>query len=617
MRDSVKMLFKYALVVMALALSACANVLPQYAKDMPYPVKHQVSLPRHEDAPLVRLFEKLQGEHQQSLESQPIIKDKVHMDKAMPKKTPDLRGLVKEHLLEHHADVAVQGGARGDSDSAMYPLSNGVEAFAARSALIKNAKYSLDLQYYTLQKGLSSRLLLREIVTAADRGVRVRILLDDREHLGRDTEMLMLNAHPNIEVRLFNPVKRYRSNVVSRWVVFLSNLNTLRRRMHIKMWLADGVLGITGGRNLGDRYFNAGDEDNFTDMDVMLGGAVVDKMQAGFDSYWNSEQVLPVDAFDSHREEMRREQISQMIFRTNRLTQLERVSRHPYLQALKDTEQELLPIVLSKVTWGQVDFLMDPPSKITRLSDPVDIRLPERGVIRPSTPVFDSLIRAMSQAKSEVLIVSPYFLPGDELTQFLINLHDTGIRITVLTNSLQSNDVPVVHGHYDYYRDRLLQAGIAVYELRGYPDVPAQPQWRHPMFSIKGSRTALHSKVVVIDGQTSFVGSMNLDPCSVTGNTEAGVLIAQPVFAAQLRQLFFTQLEPKYSFEVRQTQVQNKVQNKGENQIKTHWYLGAEPAMDETPTMQNTSGTTITNEPGSLWRKVQKYIGSWLPEHYL
>ena len=152
-----------------------------------------------------------------------------------------------------------------------------------------------------------------------------------------------------------------------------------------------------------------------------------------------------------------------------------------------------------------------------------------------------------------------------------------------------------------------------MYELRGYPDVPAQPQWRHPMFSIKGSRTALHSKVVVIDGQTSFVGSMNLDPCSVTGNTEAGVLIAQPVFAAQLRQLFFTQLEPKYSFELRQTQVQNQ----GENQIKTHWYLGAEPAMDETPTMQNTSGTTFTNEPGSVWRKVQKYIGSWLPEHYL
>jgi putative cardiolipin synthase len=375
--------------------------------------------------------------------------------------------------------------------------------------------------------------------------------------------------------------------------------------MHIKMWLADGVLGITGGRNLGDRYFNAGDADNFSDMDVLLGGAVVDKMQSGFDDYWNSDQVMSVDVLDSRHIDIRREQISQMIFRTNQLTQLERVSRHPYLQALKDTEQEMLPAILSKVTWGKVDFLMDPPSKINTYPDPALITLPDEAEIRPNTPVFDHLLQAMSQAKKEVLIVSPYFLPGDELTQFLINLHHTGIDITILSNSLQSNDVPVVNGHYDYYRDRLLQAGIAFYELRGYPDVPAQPQWRHPIFSIKGSRTALHSKVVVIDGQTSFVGSMNLDHCSVTGNTEVGVLIHQAGFAAQLRQLFLTQLEPKYSFEMRQ------------NQGKTYWYLAAEPNLDETHTMQDTKGQTFTNEPGSLWRKLQKYIGTWLPEHYM
>ncbi|MBS1175445.1 MAG: clsC [Burkholderiaceae bacterium] len=581
---------------MLLLLSACANVLPQHLKNAPYSQPHQTSLPKFSDAPLVQLFEQKQQAHNRISLNQPIQSANLPMDTAMPKKLPNLRGLINERMAERTGEAA---------DSAVYPLSNGVEAFAARSALIKHAKYSLDLQYYTLQKGLSSRLLLREVVIAADRGVRVRILLDDREQLGRDKEMLVLNAHPNIEVRLFNPIKRYRSNIVSRWMVFLSNLSSLRRRMHIKMWLADGVLGITGGRNLGDRYFNAGDADNFSDMDVLLGGTVVDKMQAGFDDYWNSEQVMSVDAFDSQHIDMRREQISQMIFSTSKLTQLERVSRHPYLQALKDTEQEMLPIVLSKVTWGQVEFLIDPPSKINHYPDPAHISLSEDGEIRMDTPVFDNLIRAMSQAKKEVLIVSPYFLPGDELTQFLINLHNAGVRITILSNSLQSNDVPVVNGHYDYYRDRLLQAGIAMYELRGYPDVPAQPQWRHPIFSIKGSRTALHSKVVVIDGQTSFVGSMNLDPCSVTGNTEVGVLIQQPAFAEQMRQLFLTQLDPKYSFEMRQ------------NQGKTVWYLGAESNLDETQTMRHISGTTLKNEPGSLWRKLQKYIGTWLPEHYM
>gem|GEM_PF-33524 len=600
MRDSVRICRSMSVVWMLLLLSACANVLPQHLKNTPSSQSHQTSLPKFSDAPLVQLFQKQQDQHNQSSDTQPVNTHKP-MDTIMPKKLRDLRGLVNEHLHGRMGDAVAQAGV----DSAIYPLSNGIEAFAARSALIKNAKYSLDLQYYTLQKGLSSRLLLREVVIAADRGVRVRILLDDREQLGRDKEMLMLNAHPNIEVRLFNPIKRYRSNIVSRWVVFLSNLSSLRRRMHIKMWLADGVLGITGGRNLGDRYFNAGDADNFSDMDVLLGGAVVDKMQAGFDDYWNSEQVMSVDAFDAQHLELRREQISRMLLSTSRLTQLERVSRHPYLQALKDTEQEMLPFVLSKVTWGQVDFFMDPPSKIKHYPDPAHISLSSGGEIRPNTLVFDNLIRAMSQAKKEILIVSPYFLPGDELTQFLIDLHNTGIRINILTNSLQSNDVPVVNGHYDYYRDRLLQAGIVMYELRGYPDVPALPQWRHPIFSIKGSRTALHSKVVVIDGQTSFVGSMNLDPCSVTGNTEVGVLIRQPAFAEQMRQLFFTQLEPKFSFELRQIQG------------KTVWYLGGDSNLDETQPERSRTGTVFTNEPGSLWRKLQKYIGGWLPEHYM
>lgn len=371
------------------------------------------------------------------------------------------------------------------------------------------------------------------------------------------------------------------------------------------MWLADGVLGITGGRNLGDRYFNAGEADNFSDMDVLLGGGVVDQMQAGFDAYWNSEQVMSVDAFDAQHLDMRREQISRMLFSTSRLTQLERVSRHPYLQALSDTEQEMLPIALSKLTWGRVEFFMDPPSKIKSIPNPAYVSLPKNDEIRANTPVFDHLVAAMSKAKEEVLIVSPYFLPGDELMDFLIHLHNNGIRITILSNSLQSNDVPVVNGHYDYYRDRLLQAGIAMYELRGYPDVPAQPQWRHPIFSIKGSRTALHSKVVVIDGQITFVGSMNLDHCSVTGNTEVGVLIHQAEFAQQIRQLFFTQLSPKYSFEMRQ------------QEGKTYWYLGAEPSLDEAPASTKDAGTVFHNEPGSVWRKLQKYIGSWLPEHYM
>ena len=581
------------LATLSVQLTGCANHFP--VGMLVRPLQRSESLPIQSDAPLVQMVHSAQKKHQHA-RAQSGGSAQNHSEHAGASVPPTERANVMDSVRSNIPSV---------EDSAVYPLANGVEAFAARSALIKNAQYSLDLQYYNMEKGLSTRLLLREIVAAAERGVRVRVLLDDREQLGRDKEMLILNAHPNIEVRVFNPIKKFRANLVTRWAVFLSNLSTLRRRMHIKMWLADGVLGITGGRNLSDRYFNAGEEDNFSDMDVLLAGRAVTDMQHGFDAYWNSAQVMAVDDFDGQYQSWRRDQIAKMLLSTSRLTRKERVQRHPYLQVLKQTEDTMLSDVVAKMTWGKVAFLMDPPDKITRAPEPPTISLSKEGV-RRDTPVFDRLIEAMGRAKNEVLVVSPYFLPGDELTDFLIQLRERGVRVVLLSNSLQSNDVPVIHGHYDYYRDRLLAGGVEVYELRGYPDVAPEPQWRHPIFSIRGSRTALHSKVVVIDGQESFVGSMNLDHCSVTGNTEAGVLIEQQSFSQQLRQLVLNQLNPRFSFQLRQ-----------DAQGKTYWFLGSDSATDEAGGTSAPSGTKITREPGSFWRKLQKQVGAWLPEHYM
>ena len=596
LRQRVSLLTVLLSLMFIMLLTGCANNYPSGM--VVRPLERSESLPIQPNAPLVRLVQAEQKNYEQrriaALKTSKMQSE--HVDsKAFTITT-------KSSVMNPVSSVNIPAL----DDSAVYPLANGVEAFAARSALIKNAQNSLDLQYYNLEKGLSTRLLLREVVDAAERGVRVRVLLDDREQLGRDKEMLILNAHPNIEVRMFNPIKKFRANFVTRWVVFLSNLSTLRRRMHIKMWLADGVLGITGGRNLSDRYFNAGEADNFSDMDVLLAGHVLGDMQKGFDTYWNSAQVMAVDDFDAKYMDLRREQIAKMLLSTSRLTRKERVQRHPYLQALRQAEDAFLSDVMPKMNWGKVSFLMDPPDKITRPPDPATISLTQSESVRPDTVVFDHLINAMSRAKHEVLIVNPYFLPGDELLDFLVQLQQRGVNVTILSNSLESNDVPVIHGHYDYYRDRLLAAGIAVYELRGYPDVPREPQWRHPIFSIRGSRTALHSKVVVIDGQVSFVGSMNLDHCSVTGNTEVGALIEQPQFSEQLRQLVLTQLNPRYSYQMRQ-----------DEQGRTYWFLGFDDATDEAANTTHSGGQKITREPGSFWRHVQKYVGSLLPEHYM
>ena len=604
-------------MLLTMTLSGCANMLP--SNEVLPPKIYSGSLTAPKDAPLVQLVG--HARQQSLLNAGSAARNnepkRVHQNKsiqiAQPLKRSSENSFVDLETVMDKTDISFDdvlaqtaSPASSSGDSAVYPLYDGIEAFAARSAFIKNASSSLDLQYYNLERGLSTRLLLREIVEAAERGVRVRILLDDRGQLGRDKDMLILNAHPNIEVRVYNPIKRFRGNLVTRWAVFLSNLSTLRRRMHIKMWLADGVLGITGGRNLGDRYFNAGEDDNFSDMDVLIAGRAVNDMQQGFDQYWNSDQVIPMDYFDAKHLSLRREQISKMLFNTSRLTRKERVQRHPYLQVLKQTEDSMLDEVVRKMVWGSVDFVMDPANKITVPAEPPMISLAKEGEIRSNMPVFDRLHQAMTQAQKEVFIVSPYFVPGDELVESIISLQKRGVRVILLTNSLESNDVPVVNGHYDQYRDRLLAAGVAVYEMRGYPDVAPEPKWRHPIFSIRGSRTALHSKVVLIDGKVSFVGSMNLDHCSVTGNTEVGAFIAQPVFTERLRQLFLMQLRSQYSYQVRL-----------DENNKAYWYLQSSPKQGEFTADQPASDRKITREPGSAWRHLQKNVGSWFPEHYM
>lgn len=491
------------------------------------------------------------------------------------------KSLVKKRASASLADLLKQSNPHSTAagESGIYPLTDGVEAFAMRATLIKNAQHSLDLQYYSLHKGLSSRLLIRDLVRAADRGVQVRILIDDMNMLGRDHEMTIFSAHPNISVRMYNPVRRFRATAVSRIVMFAFNLKTLQRRMHNKVWIADNTLAITGGRNIGDRYFNASSSDNFADLDVLVGGQVVADMQASFDQYWQAPEVLPVEAFEKNPAGDV-VAIQKMIFKTNALTRKERVARHPYLNALNESETHILPRVLPQMLWGQIDFFADAPDKINQSPPSMLVQINPSG----SVP-FDALLPYIQNAKKEVLIVSPYFIPGDGFTQVLSDLMARGVRVILFSNSLESNDVPLVNGPYGRYRKTLLQAGLELYELRGFPDVPKEPQWRLPFFSWNGSRIALHSKAVVIDGETSFVGSMNIDPRSLVWNTELGLIAHSDAFAKQLRAGFFSAFEPRYSYKVTL-----------DGQGRLNW---SAPIEGLPPTRV---------EPGNLWRRLQRNI---------
>ncbi|TDR32969.1 phospholipase D-like domain-containing protein [Hydromonas duriensis] len=584
------MLKGVALWACVCVLSGCASVLPE-----PYTPVFEATRTVDANAPLVQMVRRVQPKaaHVQLAPTQ---------SESMKKKQQSLSMRLEQAVPQVEANA-----------SGIYPLADGVQAFAVRNALIKNVTHTLDLQYYSLHTGLSSRLLIRELVKAADRGVRIRILIDDMDTLGRDKEMTVLAAHDNIEVRIFNPIRRFRGTVLSRNLMLVANLSTQHRRMHNKVWLADGVLGITGGRNIGDRYFNANESDNFSDLDVLLSGAVVGQMQRSFDEFWNSNNAIPVELFEKAPQVSTKEDIQKMIFKTNALTRKERVARHPYLSALNEAENHVLPDILPKLLWGGIDFYSDAPTKVTTPPAQKDVRIPNEADVQSSgSAMFDALVSKIQQAKREVIIASPYFLPGDDFIQLLQGLVKKGVAVTLLSNSLESNDVPLVNGPYSRYRKPLLEAGVKIYELKGFPNVGATPQWRHPIFSWKGSRTALHSKAAVIDGEVSYVGSMNLDPRSVVWNTEAGILSRQPDFAKNVRNALLNAMSLDYSYAV-------ILNHKGQLEWRTNENSGGAQSPVEMiqPEPAMNGGRVILRERGNFWRRLQRNIGACLPENFL
>jgi len=404
----------------------------------------------------------------------------------------------------------------------MVLLANNLDAFSARAITARNAARSLDLQYYIWHNDLTGKMLLYEVLHAADRGVRVRLLLDDLNAHDKDSELAVLDRHPNIEVRLFNP-SRGRRNSFLRGLEMLTRGFTLSRRMHNKIWLADGRIAIVGGRNVGNEYFDASDLTNFFDVDLMLFGEAVTETEAIFDAFWNSAAVIPLEALVDADEA--------------NLVGLRKVSEEgaalleeaqPYLQHLREAAgtSKLFQSDRTIYWTSEVHVYSDPPEKVS--GDDQDVWL------------FNYLVPAWGSAEKELLMISPYFVPGENGTQGLRRLQEKGVDVRILTNSLAATDVILVHGGYAPYRRPLLESGIALYEL-----VPDGPQ-DHSLLGSSG--TSLHTKAFMVDGKISFVGSFNFDPRSIKLNTEMGVLFQQPEITRELLEGFASRTSPEYSY---------------------------------------------------------------------
>jgi putative cardiolipin synthase len=384
-------------------------------------------------------------------------------------------------------------------ESGVHPLISGTDALAARLLLIDAAERSIDVQYYFIRDDTTGSIFAERLLHAADRGVRVRVLIDDLS-AGDDDALIAFDTIPNLEIRVFNPLAERKL----RGLDFLTDFPRVNRRMHNKSFIADNQVAIVGGRNIGDEYFEAGPDLDFNDLDLLAVGPVVREVSAAFDAYWNSEQAVPIaaladDGDSADLADLRREL----------MVLAEEALSSPYAAALSNTafienlEEGTLPLY-----WGEAQVLYDLPEKVTASTNDLGAHLELQ-----LRPILDT-------ARSEIFFISPYFVPGEWGLEYFRILREKQLRIVVITNSLATTDVSVVHAGYAPYRRALLEEGVELYELK--PN--ALNRWRGQSKETETAPVSLHTKAFVVDRGLLFVGSLNLDPRSFQHNTEMGIL---------------------------------------------------------------------------------------------
>lgn len=450
------------------------------------------------------------------------------------------------------AQLAAHAGMAG-----IFPLRDAHAAFAARMDLIRSAQRTLDIQYYIWRNDLTGTLLLEEIHEAADRGVRVRLLLDD---LGTpaslDPTLAALEAHPNIEVRLFNPFLVRNPKLVG----FVTDFRRANRRMHNKSLTADSVATILGGRNIGDEYFDATDGVVFSDLDVLAVGSAATDVATDFDRYWASMSAYPLERILPGADAGQLDMLAR---------KAKAIERNPaagiYLDALRgpDVVHKILDNTLP-FYWARTEMISDDPAKGLNNAPPEAL-------------ISHQLRSMLGEPTRELDLVSPYFVPAASGSEYLVALAARGVDVRVLTNALEATDVAAVHSGYVKRRRELLAGGVHLYELRRSPDSGHKKEQSPGPFGSSGS--SLHAKTFVVDARRVFVGSFNFDPRSAHLNTELGLVIDSPELASLIEATFLA-LVPQVAYTVR-LDTNNRiywVERNGDHEIRhleepnTTWY---------------------------------------------
>ena len=435
---------------------------------------------------------------------------------------PTLEGRTPSTALTDTADTplgqyVLKANPGDDSKSGIYPLASPQESFAARALLARAARRSLDVQYYIWHGDSSGYLLFEECWEAAERGVRVRLLIDDNNTEGLDETLAALDSHANVEVRLFNPF----ANRSMRMLGYLTDFGRLNRRMHNKSLTADTQITIVGGRNIGDEYFALGEGMVFADLDVIAAGRVARDVANAFDLYWNSDSSYPAESIVGKATPGAVPDLKARFAATRSSPEAAQ-----YLDALKRTRLiEALVADELVLEWATTHLVYDEPTKVL-------------GDVPASDLMFPRLQQVLGNPEREIDLISPYFVPGEAGTQALSAYPKRGVKLRVLTNSLAATDVGAVHAGYAKRREELLSSGVTLYELK--PD-PLEAEAREKSKSKSGgsgaggsSAASLHAKTFSVDRNRAFVGSFNFDPRSYNLNTELGVVIESPKLAESI-----------------------------------------------------------------------------------
>jgi putative cardiolipin synthase len=451
---------------------------------------------------------------------------------------PSLDGVEPSYALPPPDNVAPEAALMRDLErepgrSGVRLVEQNALAFAYRAATAVAAGRSIDVQYYIWHDDLTGRLLAAELMRAAERGVRVRVLVDDIDARAKHELFRVADQHPNVEVRIFNPFYS-RSGALGFAGEWLTRADRLNRRMHNKAWIVDSRIAIVGGRNIGDEYFGASEHSNFSDLDVVLVGPVVDDVNRAFDDYWNDSNAVPVSRLDGA--EPPPDALAKLVASARDYPL--QASDEPYIAALRDERKraELLANRPPPLRVESVTLLVDDPEKVGAKTAGLE-----------ASNVLSGLAGVMSSATVELLIVSPYFVPRAEGARRLVTRAQGGVRVAVATNSLAATDVAAVHTGYARQRRELLKGGVELYEMKRKA---GSVEGRNQISATGSSGASLHTKAMIIDERWVFIGSMNLDPRSAFLNTEMGVLVDSPELAAQLREQFERTTSPELSYRV-------------------------------------------------------------------